>query len=964
MCRSKSNSRNHWIPSLYAVFLMLFISACGGGSEDSALVQSDNGNPTGFSKSDPGCLTCHEAIEKFHERVEIACTDCHGGDFTSSLRDVAHVQPSRPVINDATVKPLDYDLPYERFVNPSNLRVVKETCGNCHEPHVDTVMKSLMATTTGHHSGGLYLNGVDETKIPTFGTFATTDDDGEVPTEDGAVQSVIDLIDYDPEADQSEFATHYAAVPAQACARCHLWTRGKGYRGAEGKDGLYRADGCAACHMPYSNSGLSESADMSINHEEPGHPKTHRVTSAIPSEQCIHCHHRGARIGLSWQGKSQMPPGLPSGPGVPGTTDTRFNTNYHYSDDETNPKDIHGEAGMHCVDCHTQAGIMGDGNIYGHMDQATKIECRTCHGMPNETPTFIDKDGLMLNNIVIEEDGTAVLTSKVSGKKHIVPQVKKIVDPQSCEFNPLAAAAMNDHHLKEEGGLECYACHSSWMPNCFGCHFERDETKTGINLITREEVIGKASTNNKMFVSMKHFALGLNSQSKISPFIVGCHPIADVTAADGTKKLDFVMPKTKVKGLSGLAFNPANTHTTRSTGEVRKCIECHRSPPALGLGSGNYNLGRTHAYTLANDKLRVYERWANPENPSLTQTISLPADGKAIAVQANIVSGRADYVYIATGTAGVSVFDMQNGIPENSVATIGSANAIDVFYAAGLLFVTNLDAGINLYDVTIPTQPQLVSSIEVPMVKSAKLWGVHLFVAAGSNGLQVLDYSDLANPAVVGQVANINAEQVHLYAHFQKSNEYASRAYVADPTVGIHVIDLLPNFDSPRLVQTLPLLGVKAIDTYTRYKLADEDTPSREHDYLYAVAGSSGLHIFDIAAPDAIESIAQLELNGGIANDIDVFSHPAPPGVNDFAFIASDSRGLQVVNVNDPYQPVLIGPVEALSTSKVHVDVQQLDRFMDELGRELKENSHPGARPLNREELVKMLKADLSVNKK
>ncbi len=947
----------------YILFTLL--SSCGGGgaSEDPDIVGNGNSNSTSvFTKAEPGCMSCHEKIEQLHERVEIACTDCHGGDYTSDQKVAAHVQPSLPVINDSTVKPLNYDLPYERFVNPSNLRVVRDTCGNCHEPHVDWVMKSMMATSSGHHAGGLYLNGVDDTKTPTYATFAITDNDGDVPVEDGAVEGLIDLIDYDPDADQSEFATHYAAIPAQACARCHLWTRGKGYRGAHDQQGLYRADGCAACHMPYSNAGLSESADMSINHSEPGHPKIHRVTKAIPSEQCIHCHHRGARIGLSWQGKSQMPPGLPSGPGVIGTTDTKFNNNYHYSDSETNPIDIHGEAGLQCIDCHTQAGIMGDGNVYGHMDQATKIECRTCHGLPDKAATLIDKDGKPLNNVVRQDDGQVILTSKVTGKKHQVPQVEKIVDPDACEFNPLAAAAMNSNHLKEEGGLECYACHSSWMPNCFGCHFERDEGKTGLNLVTREEVIGKASTNNKMFVTMKHFALGLNSQSKISPFIVGCQPIADVTAADGTKKLDFVMPKTKVKGISGLAFNPANTHTTRGVGEVRKCAECHRSPPALGLGSGNYNLARTHSYLLSENSLRIYERWSQPNNPSFVKALDLPGNGKAIAVQANIVSGRADYIYVATGNTGVDIFDMQNGLPDEPVATIANVNAVDVIYAAGFIYVTNADNGINLYNVTNPFQPALVSSLAIAKIMSAKLWGIYLFVASGTDGLMVVDYADASNPVIRATVANINAEQVHLYAHFQKDNQYASRAYVIDPQVGIHVVDLLPNFESLVLVQTLPLVGVTAVDTYTRYKLADETTPSREHDYLYAVAGTNGLHVYDITLPDAIEKITQIELTGGIAQDIDVFSHPAPPGVDDYAFIASDGRGLQVVNLNNPLQPVLIGPVEALSASKVHVDVQELDRFIDEQGNELKENSHPGARPLNREELIRMLKADISVS--
>ena len=289
--------------------------------------------------------------------------------------------------------------------------------------------------------------------------------------------------------------------------------------------------------------------------------------------------HRGARIGLNFTGRSQMPPRLPSGPGVPGTTDVRFNKNYHYVSADTNPQDVHGEAGMHCIDCHTSAGVMGDGNMYGHMDQATKIECRTCHGLPNESPTLVDNDGISLTNVVQNADGTLVLTSKVDGVEHVIPTAMDIVSN-----NPLAACAMNDNHLKADGGLECYSCHTSWVPNCFGCHFERDETQMGLNYITGEFEIGKVSTNNKIFEALRHFSFGPNSEGKIAPYIVACHPIADVTAPDGSKKMDFVMPVTS-NGLSGLGHNPVQPHTVRGAGEVRTCAECHRSPASLGLGS-------------------------------------------------------------------------------------------------------------------------------------------------------------------------------------------------------------------------------------------------------------------------------------------------------------------------------------------------------------------------------------------
>jgi hypothetical protein len=46
------------------------------------------------------------------------------------------------------------------------------------------------------------------------------------------------------------------------------------------------------------------------------------------------------------------------------------------------PPDIHHQSGLHCIDCHVRREIMGDGNIYGHMDQATEVECEDCHRNP------------------------------------------------------------------------------------------------------------------------------------------------------------------------------------------------------------------------------------------------------------------------------------------------------------------------------------------------------------------------------------------------------------------------------------------------------------------------------------------------------------------------------------------------------------------------------------------------------
>ncbi len=135
--------------------------------------------------------------------------------------------------------------------------------------------------------------------------------------------------------------------------------------------------------------------------------------------------------------------------------------------------------------------------------------------------------------------------------------------------------------------------------------------------------------------------------------------------------------------------------------------------------------------------------------------------------------------------------------------------------------------------------------------------------------------------------------------------------------------------------------------------------PSREHDYLYVAAGSNGLHVFDITHPDAPAIAATLAL-GGDAVDVDVSSQIAPPGVDDYAVIANRLAGMQLVDVTDPLHPWLVTTVAAPGNRRALVDVQQMDRFIDEQGNQLKENSHPFVEVLARDDLVRVLSAPLA----
>ncbi len=134
-----------------------------------------------------GCLTCHTATDAptMHNPtadLRIGCADCHGGNasvFANGLtehtpaydeaRDAAHVLPKYPESwhfpHSANPKHsfalLNKESPeFIRFVNPSDYRVARESCGSCHMREILAAERSLMATGAMFWGGAAYNNGV------------------------------------------------------------------------------------------------------------------------------------------------------------------------------------------------------------------------------------------------------------------------------------------------------------------------------------------------------------------------------------------------------------------------------------------------------------------------------------------------------------------------------------------------------------------------------------------------------------------------------------------------------------------------------------------------------------------------------------------------------------------------------------------------------------------------------------
>jgi len=514
------------IISLFVLFVLLFIN--GITIKLSA----------GKSQRE-GCLNCHDGIESIGEKhMDLTCIDCHQGNQEGSTKESAHTG---------------------LYENPGDLNIVEETCGICHEDIVIRVKKSLHATSAGIISGSRYLWAAQKERNALYAVRQIQDDDGIVPEDLGALKSLESLPHY---KDSKEPIDDYLR---NQCLRCHLWTKGKQVAGD------YHASGCSACHVLYDDDGLSHSQDKSIPKDEPGHPVRHEITTKIPALQCVHCHNRGGRTGVSFLGMMES-----DGYGTPFRSDGTKQPKLHGKNYNYLQMDLHIEAGLDCIDCHTLNDIHGDGNIYSKREQGVEIECTDCHGNIESYSNMTTSRNNPMTNLKKQND-KIVLKGKIDGKLHEIPQIRAL-----NESNALPLAMQIRGHVDK---LECYACHSKWAPQCYGCHAKMDMRKTGYDWVDESKDKTYGWEESRSYLRWETPVLGINSEGKVSPFITGCQVIFTQIDEYGTA-LELNKVFVTAHGHSGIAHNPIQPHTVSRS--PRTCENCHNNTKALGLGSGFY----------------------------------------------------------------------------------------------------------------------------------------------------------------------------------------------------------------------------------------------------------------------------------------------------------------------------------------------------------------------------------------
>lgn len=470
------------------------------------------------------CIECHAQVVGLGEvHSQIGCTACHFGNNMASTKEEAH---------------------NGMVTIPGNVADMNQSCGVCHSEAVKNMRSSMMSTNNGIVAVDKYIF-------------------GEVDSPDG--------FEHIAEIGHSAADEHLRNL----CSRCHLGYE-KEHTGPINE--LSRGGGCNACHLIYSDAG--KKSHFSYGKDKRNLPQIHpSLNLNITNEHCFGCHSRSGRISTNYEGFHETLASKDTMVGVDGYRILQDDRVFKYV-----REDVHHTKGLLCIDCHTYADVMGDGNQYAHEEDAVKINCEDCH--TSDLINRVEVNNLDLTNKRIYNLRAYIHSLMLTTKKDNIPLLNTVIkenneavllSKRNNEEHPLLAPSSSCSREFGHKELACATCHTNWAPQCIGCHVDYDSKAKGYDLLDKKHKKG----------SWIEYA---------GEFLVG-EPTLAVSEKAGEREIQtavpgmiFTLDQSGFDEKNGVAttfhrlFAPASPHTTAAKG--RDCKSCHNSPVALGYGRG------------------------------------------------------------------------------------------------------------------------------------------------------------------------------------------------------------------------------------------------------------------------------------------------------------------------------------------------------------------------------------------
>ena len=664
--------------------------------------------------------------------------------------------------------------------------------------------------------------------------------------------------------------------------------------------------------------------------------------------------------------------------------------------------DIHLERGMHCVDCHFRQDTHGNGNLYNEPRAAIEISCVDCHGTIRGRATLVTsgpaapvaagqagKPPVIGRNLtrgltVRDETGAKIpvfqritrdrkkkdetgkdvdlKTGDIVQNSLVVPgrwwriiQTIDTITPGTRDYSEKSRYAKTIRKDNDTWGdvpaedkqlahrdenMTCFACHSSWVTSCFGCHLEMKANRKMPNRHNEGGQSRNFTEYNFQVLRDDIFMLGRDGTvtgNRIAP--VRSSSAVLVSSQNQNREWIYSQQQTtSAEGFAGQTFNTHVPHTVRAK-ETKACSDCHVSEKndnnawlaqVLLQGTNFVNFIGRYVYVASDDALEavVATEQSDPQAVlgSTLHKIAYPDDyrefvkggrelrevyehkGNPRVLQVQL---RGEYAYVAAGEGGLRVYDVaqidQKGFSERittaPVSKYGQKFYVKTKYATAVAAPTTL--AVDPARWRIKTDGTLIDP-----VSAGKLTGderkqllneeqsihplyAYLYVVDKYEGLILVNAATLLD----GDPLNNYLTRV------LDPKQYANGAF--NPGGTLNDANNIVIAGTHAYITTDHGLVIVSIDDPLNPKIVQQiNEPVLKHPRAIAiqfrygfVVDDEGLKVIDLTVPDHVRLVTGAKVSLSEARDVYV--------ARTYAYVACGKQGIAIIDLEQPEKPHL-----------------------------------------------------------
>jgi hypothetical protein len=537
-----------------------------------------------------------------------------------------------------------------------------------------------------------------------------------------------------------------------------------------------------------------------------------------------------------------------------------------------------------------------------------------------------------------------------------VKQTADTVTPGSPDYNEKSAYAKTmqrdnttwgaanvaDNKLAhQENSITCYACHSSWVTSCFGCHLSMEANRKMPNRHNEGGMSRNFTSYNYQVIRDDIFMLGKDGTvtgHKVAP--VRSSSAVLVSSRNQNREWIYSQQQTvSAEGFSGQAFNTHVPHTVRGK-ETQTCSDCHVSKDknnnawlaqVMLQGTNFVNFMGRYVYVAAGEALEAVAVTEHTEPQAVYGSTlhrlaykdnfdEFVADGRSLheyyenkgRPEALQVQVRGEYAYVAAGKGGLRVYDVaqidHKGFSERIVSApvspLGQRFYVDTQYATAVAAPSTLAVD--------PTRWRTVRNDDGSFRQVAPDEAVRLNEEAAKAGKP--------SPAVNEE------EPIHpLYAYLyvtdkfeglvlvnaatlldgDPQNNFLSRAVTFNPggaLNGANNITLAGNFAYVTTDRELVIVDLSTpLDPKIVSRTSFNSPKAVAVQFLYAfIVDADGMHTLDIRDVQTKHELRRVEgASVPLHHAHDVYV------ARTYAYVANGEEGVAIIDVERPESPKL-----------------------------------------------------------